>query len=72
MFGEPAAAASIAGVKFAVERGIIGRDERVLAVITGSGLKDTVSAMKAVGQPIQIEANLDAVAAQLNRLDKSN
>lgn len=63
VFGEPAAAAGIAGVKVAVERGIIGRDERVLAVLTGSGLKDTVSAMKAVGQPIPIEADLEAVSA---------
>lgn len=65
VFGEPAAAAGIAGVKMAVERGIIGRDESVLAVNTGSGLKDTVSAMKAVGQPIQIEADLDQVASGL-------
>jgi threonine synthase len=63
VFGEPAAAAAIAGVKVAVEQGIIDHDERVLAVLTGSGLKDTVSAMKAVGEPIQIEADLDAVAA---------
>jgi threonine synthase len=66
VFGEPAAAASIAGVKLAVERGIIGRDESVLTVNTGSGLKDTVSAMKAVGQPIQIDANLDAVETAMD------
>ena len=71
VFGEPAAAASIAGVKAAVERGIIGRDESVLTVNTGSGLKDTVSAMKAVGQPIQIDADLDAVAAGLDANRKS-
>ena len=72
VFGEPAAAAGIAGVKVAVERGIIGANERVLAVITGSGLKDTVSAMKAGGQPIQIEADLDAVAAGLESFSRSN
>jgi threonine synthase len=67
VFGEPAAAAGIAGVKVAVERGIIRRDESVLAVNTGSGLKDTSSAMKAVGKPLQIEADLDQVAAQFGR-----
>jgi threonine synthase len=71
VFGEPAAAASIAGVKAAVERGIVGSDEGVLTVNTGSGLKDTVSAMRAVGQPIQIEAELDAVAAGLDASRKS-
>ena len=71
VFGEPAAAASVAGVQVAVERGIIGRDERVLAVVTGSGLKDTVSAMKAAGQPIRIdEPTLDAVAAGLKKFQE--
>jgi threonine synthase len=70
VFAEPAAAAGVAGVKTAVERGIISHDERVLVVVTGSGLKDTVSAMKAVGQPIQIEADLDAVAAKIETLGR--
>jgi threonine synthase len=70
-FGEPAAVAGIAGVKKAVDEGIIGSDQRVLAVLTGSGLKDTVSAMKAAGQPIQIDADLDAVAAGINTFQKS-
>jgi threonine synthase len=71
VFGEPAAAASIAGVKAAVQTGIISERERVLAVVTGSGLKDTVSAMKAVGQPIEIEADLDAVAAGLETFGRN-
>ncbi len=71
VFAEPAAAAAIAGVKVAVDRGIIGASERVLAVLTGSGLKDTVSAMRAVGQPIQIEADLDAVAAGLKSFQRA-
>jgi threonine synthase len=65
-FGEPAAAAGIAGIKAAREAGIIGADESVLGVITGSGLKDTVSAMKAAGEPIKIEADIDQVAAALS------
>jgi threonine synthase len=65
-FGEPAAAAGVAGIKAAREAGIIAADERVLGVITGSGLKDTVSAMKAAGEPIKIEAKLDQVAAALS------
>ena len=63
---EPASAASVAGAKLLRSEGIIGADERVLGVITGSGLKDTVSAMKAAGEPIKIEASLDQVAAALS------
>jgi threonine synthase len=70
VFGEPAAAASIAGVKVAVEQGIIKTNERVLTVNTGSGLKDTASAMKAVGEPHQIEADLDAVAAGVEAFER--
>lgn len=72
VFAEPAAAASIAGVKVAVDQGIIGHHERVLVVITGSGLKDTASAMRAVGEPIQIAADLDAVDAGLEMFRKRN
>lgn len=71
VFGEPAAAAGIAGVKMGIERGIIGHNERVLVVVTGSGLKDTVSAMKAVGGPIQIEVNLDAVASGIESFQQT-
>jgi threonine synthase len=72
VFGEPAASAALAGVEEAIRQKIIGPSERVLAVVTGSGLKDTASAIKAAGQPIAIsEPTLDAVAAGLERFRKS-
>jgi threonine synthase len=37
---EPASATTVAGIKRLVERGIIGPDERVVAVLTGHVLKD--------------------------------
>ncbi|MFZ5829771.1 MAG: threonine synthase, partial [Planctomycetota bacterium] len=37
---EPASAASVAGAKKLVEEGIIGRDERVVCILTGHQLKD--------------------------------
>jgi len=68
VFGEPAAAAALAGVEEAIRQKTIGEKDRVLAVVTGSGLKDTVSAIKAAGQPIAIrEPTLDAVAAGLEQ-----
>ena len=44
---EPASAASVAGVRTLVERGIIGRDERVVSVLTGHLLKDPDAALAA-------------------------
>jgi threonine synthase len=42
---EPASAASVAGVRTLVERKIIGRNERVVAVLTGHLLKDPDAAL---------------------------
>jgi len=40
IFAEPSAAATIAGLKKLTTLGTIGREERIVCVITGSGLKD--------------------------------
>ena len=61
IFAEPAAAAAYAGLAAAVRAGQVGPDERVVVVITGSGLKDVPSAMKAAPAAHVIEPNLDAV-----------
>lgn len=51
VFGEPAGATAAAGLRLAVERGIVERDETALVVITGNGLKDIRSALRAVSEP---------------------
>ena len=43
ILAEPAAAASIAALEIAVDDGLIDRSERVVCMITGSGLKDPAS-----------------------------
>jgi threonine synthase len=48
VFAEPAGAASFAGLIAAVEQGLVGADERIVVLNTGSGLKDIANAMKAV------------------------
>lgn len=40
IFAEPASAASVAGLAEARKLGLVGREERVVCVITGHGLKD--------------------------------
>lgn len=61
VFAEPAAAAAVAGVHAAVDRGIISPGASVLAMMTGSGLKDTRAALQAAGAPIDIPPDLDTV-----------
>jgi threonine synthase len=47
---EPASAASVAGVRALVARGVIKREELVVAVLTGHLLKDPGSAEVKAGQ----------------------
>ena len=65
VFGEPAGVAGLAGVRAAVKKGIIGGRESVLVVVTGSGLKDARTAMKAAGEPVTLAPTDDAVDAHL-------
>lgn len=68
IFAEPAAAAAVAGLCKAVEDGIISGNDTVLALITGSGLKDTQAALRACSsnKPIIIEPTLEAITEIIN------
>lgn len=55
VFCEPAAAASIAGIRRAIADGVIEPTASVLAVSTGSGLKDVDSAIAVVGEPTDVQ-----------------
>lgn len=48
IFAEPASAAVIAGVEAGFDRGILDPGDRVLGVVTGTGLKDTATAAESV------------------------
>jgi threonine synthase len=65
VFGEPAGVAGLAGVRAAAEKGIVGRSASVLAVVTGSGLKDARTAMDAAGRPFTLAPTDDAVDGHL-------
>jgi threonine synthase len=65
VFAEPAAAAALAGVVGAIESKTIGPHDRVLVMITGSGLKDTKNAIRAAGKPIAIEPKVTDVKKAL-------
>ena len=63
---EPASAASVAGVKKLVARGVIGKNDRVVAVLTGHLLKDPVSASSSK-QPIEIDPDISAIEQVMRR-----
>jgi threonine synthase len=65
VFGEPAGVAALAGLRRAVELGIVGRRETALAVVTGSGLKDVRSALRVAGAPLDLPPDDEALAAHL-------
>ena len=63
VFGEPAGVTGAAGVKKLCEQGVIGKDDTVVSVVTGNGLKDVANAIKAAGEPISIPSDMDRLLA---------
>ncbi|MCJ7738781.1 MAG: threonine synthase, partial [Anaerolineae bacterium] len=69
IFVEPAAAAAYAGLVAAVDSGIVGPEETIVVLATGSGLKDIASAAKSVASPITVSPDLEAVK-QVLQIDR--
>jgi threonine synthase len=61
IFAEPAGATSYAGFVSALKAGIINSGDPVVVINTGSGLKDTRAAVRAVPEAKVIEPSLDAL-----------
>ncbi|OGS07536.1 MAG: threonine synthase [Elusimicrobia bacterium RIFOXYA12_FULL_51_18] len=59
VFAEPAAAATYAGLRKAVKEGRVKDNESVVLLISGNGLKDVQSAVKACGQPFHINPRME-------------
>ena len=65
VFAEPAAATAYAGLVEAVHRRLVDPEERVVVMLTGSGLKDVRAAMQAAGEATVIEPSLAALRRAL-------
>jgi threonine synthase len=65
VFVEPASASSVAGLRKAVDHGLVEPGERVVCTVTGHGLKDPQRAIDEVELGEPVVASLDAVAAEL-------
>jgi threonine synthase len=67
IFAEPAGATAYAGMLKALSQGLIGPEDPVVVINTGSGLKDTRAAMQAVKEAPVIEPTLEALKKHLNK-----
>lgn len=65
LFVEPAAAASLAGLIELLEMGKIDKNERIVCVATGHGLKDPDGAIRVSEKPIEIEPSIESLRAAL-------
>jgi len=65
VFAEPAGAAPLAGMVKAISTGLVARDERVVILVTGSGLKDIRATLQAVGKPKRIKPDIKSVKTVL-------
>jgi threonine synthase len=65
LFVEPASASSIAGLKKLFEAGKIDKDEVVVCVTTGHGLKDPDIAIKISEKPFEVDAEIESIETLL-------
>lgn len=68
VFGEPAAAAALAGVLRLTREGVLGQEESSALMITGNGLKDIKNAMKVAGNPYRIKPTLSDLERVVQRI----
>ena len=59
VFGEPAGVTGTAGIKKLCEQGILTKEDTVVSVVTGNGLKDVANAIAACGEPISIPSDME-------------
>jgi threonine synthase len=60
VLAEPAGAAAVAAIRRAAVEGLVGRDERVVVLVTGSALKAPQFLRPSTG-PFEVRASLDEV-----------
>jgi threonine synthase len=66
IFAEPAGATSYAALKKALQEGLVGSQDPILVLNTGSGLKDIDAAMDAAGEAPVIKPDLEEVKRLLD------
>ena len=65
VFCEPASAASIAGVIKVYRRGLFSGEETIVCTLTGNGLKDPDTVIKASEKPVEMPPDINEIAKYL-------
>ena len=68
IFAEPAGATGFAGFLKSLKQGVISKNDKIVVLVTGNGLKDVESAIRAGGEPIIIDPDIDAVKKVLKKI----
>ena len=67
VFGEPAGVTGMAGLTKLCAEGRIPSDASVVVIVSGNGLKDTANGIKAAGEPIKLEPDMDKLRSVLEK-----
>ena len=65
IFGEPASAASVAGLLKVTGQGMNLRNSKIVCIITGAGLKDPDTAIRCAPPPVELPAELSDIEQAL-------
>ncbi|OGQ13853.1 MAG: hypothetical protein A3B70_01005 [Deltaproteobacteria bacterium RIFCSPHIGHO2_02_FULL_40_11] len=65
-FVEPAAATTLVALQQMVQEGKVDKDEKIVLVLTGAGLKDPIAALKVLYSPPVVEPSFEEVEKYLN------
>ncbi|HEX2953537.1 MAG TPA: threonine synthase, partial [Bacillota bacterium] len=68
IFGEPAGVTGLAGIIKMKESGMLSGDERVVTIVSGSGLKDIKSAAMAAGKATVVNPEIEEVRKALSAI----
>jgi threonine synthase len=65
IFGEGATGAALGALREAVRRGELGESDRVVVLVTGTGLKTPQLSSEASGRIVEIDADVDALLEEV-------
>ncbi len=67
VFGEPAGVTGFAGLQKLVREGLVDKEESIALIVSGNGLKDVKSAMKAVHKPAKVNPDLEELVKYIKK-----
>ena len=68
VFAEPAGATAFAGLLKLAQQELIAVDERVVVMVTGNGLKDIDTAIRAAGEPVIVEPVFEEIKQAVSKI----